>query len=102
MKHSFRCLFIACGKGCFMHQNVCVLCGANCLRTGLGIAEDSRYPSFLGGERNALPSMILPSSDVTVSPFFRRTFRRNRRCRRNVCVWVSNLRHLVFWTRRLF
>ena len=69
MKHSFRCLFIACGKGCFMHQNVCVLCGANCLRTGLGIAEDSRYPSFLGGERNALPSMVLPSSKLTVRLF---------------------------------
>ena len=24
---------------------------------------------FLGGERNALPSMILPSSNITVSPF---------------------------------
>lgn len=53
MEHSFRCLFIACRKGCFMHQNVCVLCGAHCLRTGFGIAEDGYYPSFFrwGEER---------------------------------------------------
>ena len=31
-----------------MHQNVCVLRGAHCLRTGFGIAEDGRYPSFFG------------------------------------------------------
>lgn len=34
--------------------------------------------------------------------FFRRPFRRNLRHRRNVCVWVLNLRHLAFWTHRLF
>ena len=48
MEHSFRCLFIACCKGCFMKQNVCVLCGAHCLRAGFGIAEDGYYPSFFG------------------------------------------------------
>ena len=57
---------------------------------------------FLGGERNALPSMISPSSNVTVLPCLRRPFRRNRRYRRNVCVWVLSLRHLAFWMRRLF
>ena len=31
-----------------MHQNVYVLRGTHCLRTGLGIAEDSRYPFFFG------------------------------------------------------
>lgn len=65
MEHSFRCLFIACRKGCFMYQNVCVLCGVRCLRIGFGIIEDGYYLSFLGGER----SMILPSSNVTVSLF---------------------------------
>lgn len=48
MEYSFRCVFIACGKGCFMHQNVCVLRGAYCLRTGFDIAEDGHYPSFWG------------------------------------------------------
>lgn len=31
-----------------MYQNVCVLRGIHCLRTGFGIAEDSRYLSFFG------------------------------------------------------
>ena len=46
MEHAFRCLFIACRKGCFIHQNICILRGAYCLRTDFGIAEDSRYSSF--------------------------------------------------------
>ena len=69
MEHSFRCLFIACRKGCFMYQNVCVLCGAYCLRTSLGIAEDGHFSAFGGRERDALPSIVLPSSKLTVSLF---------------------------------
>ena len=48
MEHSFRCLFITCRKGCFIHQNVCVLYDAYCLRTGLGIAEDGYFSAFGG------------------------------------------------------
>lgn len=85
-----------------MKQNVCVLCGAHCLRAGFGIAEDGYYPSFFGRgeERFAVndPAVVQRYGLA----FFRRPFRRNRRYRRNVCVWVSNLRHLVFWMRRLF
>lgn len=62
MEHSFRCLFIACRKGCFMRQNVCVLRGAHCLRTGLDIAENGHFSAFLGRgeERFAVnrPSVI--------------------------------------------
>lgn len=31
-----------------MHQNVCVFCGAYCLRTGFGIAEDGYFSAFGG------------------------------------------------------
>ena len=79
-----------------MHRNVCVLRGAYCLRTGLGIAEDGHFSAFFrrGEGRFAVngPSVI----QTYGLAFFRRPFRRNRRYRRNACVWVLNLRHLAF------
>lgn len=102
MEHSFRCLLIACRKGCFMHQNVCVFAARTACGQALVSPKMATFRPLGDGERNALPSMVLPSSKLTVSPFFRRPFRRNRRYRRNVCVWVLSLRHLAFWTRRLF
>ena len=79
-----------------MHQNVYVLRGTHCLRTGLGIAEDSRYPFFFGWGEEGFAVNDPAVVQYYGLAFFRRPFRRNRRYRRNVCVWVSNLRHLVF------